>query len=405
MNPRPVRPFTSLFATPRRRWALAAAAALGVAGLFLAAPRLARADHRAEPPAARPVAVARVVRTDLAQEVDFEAEFRPYQEILIHAKVAGFVKAMNVDVGDQVREGQLLATLEVPELADEIAHAEAVRQRSIDQVRAAEAASEEAHLAWTRLLAVQKTQANLIAQQDLDDARTKDESAAASLAKAKHDVLVADADVERLRTMREYTQITAPFAGVITRRDADPGALIPVGTASSQATPLLRLSENDRLRLTFPVSVSYVDRIRVGQEVRIHVQATGRTLRGAVSRFTRKVETATRTMDVEVDVPNPDLALVPGMYASVTVELARKDHALAVPLAAIARKDTATVCVVTPESELKERTVSVGLETPTMVEIVSGVSEGDLVLIGSRSQVQAGQKVAPRIVDTTETIK
>jgi len=338
------------------------------AALWLIIPRLARANHPQALPVITPVAVARVVRTDLAQAVEFDAEFRPYQEIDLHAKVAGFVKEMLVDIGDRVQTSQLLATLEVPELQDDI-------QR-------AAAAYNAAHLTYTRLVNADKAQPNLIAQQDLDDARAKDQ--------------VTKADLDKLNAMLAYTQITAPFAGVITKRQADPGALIPGGTANSQTMPLLRLSENDRLRLTFPVSVSYVARIKIGQPVQIHIQATGQNLSGTVARFTRKVDTVTRTMDVEVDVPNPDLSLVPGMYASVTVEMARRDKTLAVPLAVVSRKETATVYVVTPQNEIQERTVTLGLETPTLIEVVTGLNEGELVMIGSRTQVQPGQKVDPK---------
>lgn len=345
-----------------------------VTALWLIIPRLARANHPPDSPVLTTVAVAKVVRTDLARTVDFDAEFRPYQEIDLHAKVAGFVKDMLVDIGDRVKTGQLLATLEVPELQDDI-------QR-------AAVAYAAAHLTSSRLVNANEAQPNLIAQQDLDDARAKDQ--------------VTKADVDKLNAMQAYTQITAPFAGVITKRDADPGALIPGGTANSQIMPMLRLSENDRLRLTFPVSVSYVARIKIGQPVQIHIQATGQNLAGTVSRFARKVDTATRTMAVEVDVPNPDLALVPGMYASVTVELERHDKTLAVPLAAVAREAKATVYIVRPPNEIQERTVTLGLETPRLIEVVTGLEEGDLVMIGSRAQVQLGQKVELKIMESAE---
>jgi len=357
--------------------------------------------HTRQPDAAAlpvSVAVTGVLRTNLTRVAQFDAEFRPYQEIEVHAKVTGFVKAMNVDIGDQVQEGQLLATLEMPELDDDLRRAEAVRQRSEDQVRESKAASDDAHLTWSRMDSVQKTQPNLIAQQDMDNARAKDEGSAAALSRTQHEVLVAQAEVAKLKTLLAYTQITAPFAGVITKRVADPGALIAGGTSSSQSMPLLRLSENNRLRLTLPVSMSYVAGIRVGQPVQILVQANGQILTQSVSRFSRKVDTATRTMDVEVDVLNPTLTLVPGMYASATLEVDRHDNTLAVPVAAVARKDNATVFVVTPQNKIQERTVQIGLETPTLIEITSGLQEGERVMIGSRGHLQPGQLVSPKLI-------
>ena len=347
---------------------------VGIVAAWFIIPQMVRANHPQDAAVITSIAVAKVRRTNLAQAVDFDAEFRPYQEIDLHAKVAGFVKEMLVDIGDRVQTSQLLATLEVPELQADI-------QRAAVTYDAAD-------LTYNRLLTANKAQPNLIAQQDLDDARAKDQ--------------LTKADVAKLSAMLAYTQITAPFAGVITKREADPGALIPGGTANSQTMPLLRLSENDRLRLTFPVSVSYVARIKVGQPVRIHIQATGQTLSGMVSRFTRKVDTATRTMDVEVDVPNPDFSLVPGMYASVTVELERRDKTLAVPMAAVARQEKATVYVVTLQNEIQERIVTLGLETPELIEVVNGLNEGDLVMIGSRTKVQPGQKVEAKIIEPVE---
>jgi RND family efflux transporter MFP subunit len=369
-----------------------------VGGVFALVMWFAHTRHADEAAVTPSVAVTGVLRTNLTRVAEFDAEFRPYQEIDVHAKVTGFVKTMNVDIGDQVKEGQLLATLEMPELDDDLRRAEAVRQRSEDQVRESKAASEDAHLTWSRMASVQKTQPNLIAQQDMDNAHAKDEGSAAAMSKAQHDVLVAKADVEKLKTLLAYTQITAPFDGVITKREADPGALIAGGTSSSQTMPLLRLSENNRLRLTLPVSVSYVGGIRVGQPVQIHVQSTGQVLTQSVSRFSHKVDTATRTMDVEVDVLNPDLTLVPGMYASATLEVDRHDNTLAVPVAAVARKESATVLVVTPQNKIQERTVHIGLETPTLIEITSGLQEGERVMIGSRGHLQPGQLVAPKLI-------
>ena len=384
---------------PRRwGWKIVLGLLVGAGVVLLAVVLLAQARRPRETSAPMTVAVTVVLRTNLTRVAQFDAEFRPYQEIDVHAKVSGFVKAMLVDIGDQVKEGQLLATLEVPELGDELRHAEAVRQRSEDQVREIKAANEDTHLIWSRMATVQKEQPNLIAPQDLDTARTKDEGSAAALGKAQHDVLVAQTDVEKLKAMLAYTQITAPFAGVITKREADPGALIAGGTTSSQTMPLLRLSENTRLRLTLPVSVSYVAGIRVGEPVQIHVQSTGLDLTQNVSRFERKVNTATRTMNVEVDVTNADLTITPGMYATATLEVERHDNTLAVPVAAVARKENATVFVVTPQNMLEERIVQIGLETPTLLEITRGLQDGERVMIGSRGHVQPGQPVAPKVI-------
>jgi len=357
------------------------------------------------PEEALAVAVAKVTRQDLARELTCEAELRPYQEIDLHAKVAGYLQKITVDIGDRVEAGQLLAVIEVPELGDDIQRANASLKRCQEEVARAQAAHDEAHLVYTRLTAIDKARPNLIAQQELDTAVEKDRATGSSLAAASAEVEVAKADINKLQTMLKYSRITAPFPGVITKRYADPGALIQAGTSSStQTLPLVRLSQNDRLRLDIPVSVSYVSRVELGDPVQIQVASLERALSGKIARSTRKIETATRTMEVEVDVPNTDLKLIPGMYASVILRLDHRDQALAVPVEAVSRKKTCTVFVVGNDQRMEERVVRLGLETPQQVEVTSGVKENELVMIGSRTQVHPGQRVEPKLIEA-ETIE
>jgi RND family efflux transporter MFP subunit len=152
------------------------------------------------------------------------------------------------------------------------------------------------------------------------------------------------------------------------------------------------------VNLVLPVPESVVPRIRIGAPVEVRVPSLGRSFRGKVSRFTGRVEAATRTMDSEVDVPNSSLILKPGMYAYATLSLDQKDGALAVPLQAVSSQENkATVLVVKRPGILEERSVVLGIETPTKVEIVSGVEENELVVVGSRSQLKSGQLVEPKL--------
>jgi len=242
---------------------------------------------------------------------------------------------------------------------------------------------------------VEKAKPNLVAQQDIDLAHAKDTAAEAALGTARQQLQVAKADVRKLQTMLKYCRITAPFDGVITKRFTDPGALIHNGGSAN--TPLVRLSQNNRLRLVFPVSVSFVSFIKIGDPVEIRLQS--RVLSGTVSRSTRKIETATRTMDVEVDVPNPDLVLIPGMYASVALKLEQHQHALVVPVEAVSRQKTTTVYLIDKESRIEERAIKLGLETPGKLEILEGLAENDLLMIGNRSQVKPGQKVEVKMLE------
>ena len=373
-------------------------------------------SHKA--PATVKVAVAKVTREDLSRQLELAAEFRPYQQIRVHAKIAGFVKEILVDVGDHVQAGQLLATLEIPELVEDLDQAlaavsrnEAEVNRAREELRRAESTHEAAHLSYTRLFSVIQSRPNLVAQQEIDEALARDRvgeaqvaGAKAGLVAAEEQVRVSRANVNKVRTLQSYSRITAPFPGVISKRYADKGAMIQAGTASqSQAMPVVELSQDDRLRLVLPVPESIVPGVRIGAPVEVRVPTVGRSFQGKVSRFTGKVESATRTMETEVDVPNRGFVLKPGMYAYATLSLDRRDAALTVPLQAVASKESkATVLVVKQPGILEECAVVLGMETPTKVEIISGLKENELVVIGSRSQLKAGQTVDPKLVLTPD---
>ena len=371
--------------TMNRRWGMAILATAIVFGIIVVRPWHGRARAVAADAAGAPVvAVARVERADLFREITFPAEFRPYTEVDLHAKVSGYVKEMKVDIGDRVKAGQLLAVLEVPELREELDHALAAHRRAQAEYR-------DAHLAYTRLVAVNQDHPNLIAQQDLDTAEARDATAAGTVAASK-------ADVDKDQTLVAYTRLTAPFAGVITKRYADPGSLIQAGTTSNtQAMPLVRVSDNTLLRLDFPVSVDYVPGIRLGAPVSVRVDSLGgRTFEGKIARFSDKVDDSTRTMVVEMELPNPSLELVPGMYATVMLKVDHRPHALAIPIEAVPAGGT-SVLLVNGSHEVEERAVKLGIETSARYEVLVGLEEGDLVMIGNPAQLAAGQQVEPRL--------
>jgi RND family efflux transporter MFP subunit len=334
------------------------------------------------------VPVAKVDREDLYTEVSIPAEFRPYVEVELHAKVSGYVQEMNVDIGDRVKAEEVLAKLEVPELQYDLDRAQAALKR-------AKADYQNAHLVYTRLQAVNKDHPNLVAQQELDTAEAKDHTAAAAIDAAK-------AEVEKDQTLLDYTRITAPFNGVITQRYADPGALIQAGTASqTQSLPLVRVSDNYQLRLDFPVPLQYVKDIRTGDPVEVRVESLGgKSFPGKISRCTYKVNEETRTMNTEIEVPNPNLELVPGMYAKVVLKVQKRPQALAIPIEAVSSDKNPTVYVINSEDKMEERPVTLGLETPTRYEVKSGLKEGDVILVGRRAEIKPGEKVEPKLISS-----
>ncbi|HLX70073.1 MAG TPA: efflux RND transporter periplasmic adaptor subunit [Verrucomicrobiae bacterium] len=332
------------------------------------------------------VPVVKVERTDLSRTVVIPAEFRPHQSVKLHAKVSGYLNQMNVDFGDRVKAGQVLLTIEVPELHDELNNAIAIE-------RHAEADYTNANLICTRMMGVNKEHPNLVAQQDIDTATAKNSAAEAALNAAK-------ADVGKYETLVSYTNIIAPFDGVVTHRYVDPGALVEAGTATANTQPLLEVSDNYHLRLDFPVSVDYVKNIRVGDTIRAKVESfDGKSIIGKITRASWMVNDETRTMTTEIEVDNPTLELVPGMYASVSIPVDVHANTLAVPIEAVPPGETSSVYVVNAENEIEERPVKLGIDTPTQYEVLSGLKEGELVLTGSRSQFRPGQKVEPKIIN------
>ena len=364
---------------------LTAILVIGLGVLWAAHYARAQAPASADLAAVPTAGVAKVTREDLYKQVTIAAEFRPYAEVALHAKVSGYVSKMNVDFGDTVKAGQLLATLEVPELQAELANAQAAKAK-------AEADYNNAHLIYTRLQSVNKDHPNLVAQQELDTAQANDLTTTAAIAAAK-------ANVEKFQTMVSYTQITAPFDGVVTHRYADPGTLIQGGTSGGQSQPLVRVSDNYRLRLDFPVTVDYVKAVHLDDPVEVRVDSSnGKTFTGKISRFTHDVDEDTRTMTTEIEVPNPNLELMPGMYATVVLKVEKRPDTLAVPTEAVSGEKNPTVYVVNKDNQIEERAVKLGLETPDKYEVFSGLHEGDLVVIGNRAGFQAGQKVEPKLI-------
>ncbi|MDX2029468.1 MAG: efflux RND transporter periplasmic adaptor subunit [Blastocatellia bacterium] len=352
----------------------------------------------------------------MSQSLSLAAEFRPFNEVDIHAKVAGYLKEVRFDVGDRVRQGQLIAMLEIPEFESDLKQAAASRKRgesdvlrAQSEVRRAQSIYDAARLTHSRLAAIAQSRPNLLAQQELDDSAARAQVADAQLSASKAALTVAEEQVRvleaneaKVKTLAAYAAITAPFSGIVTRRFADKGALIQQGTASqTQAMPVVRLSQVDRLRLVLPVPESVAPRIRIGRLVKVRVPSLNQTFDGRVARFVEKVDTTTRTMETEVDVPNARSILKPGMYAYADLELDNRSDAITAPVQAISRKEkSATVMIVNAGMTLELREVILGLETPDSVEILSGLAVGDLVVVGNLSQLKPGQRVTPKEMAT-----
>jgi RND family efflux transporter MFP subunit len=370
--------------------------------------------ERDDDAAVRPVAVALAEPIYISDTITLSGEFRPFQAVDVHAKVAGYIRKIYVDVGDHVKTGQTLAVLEVPELDAQLQGADAAIRRSKDAVRRAkgdldraESLHQATHLDYARLKQASEARPGLIAEQELDNSMARDKEGEAQISadeaafsEAQNQLDVAVAEQKQFTAMSDYARITAPFNGVITKRYVDTGALVQAGTSSNtQALPVVSVAETDLFRLTLPVPESAVPMIRLGTTVTVHAQALNRDFEGKVARFADAVNQETRTMHTEVDVRNANGTIVEGMYAEVKLTLAKKDNALAVPIQAVNRNGSqTTVLVVNSQDRIEVHDVSLGIEGANRVEVVSGLKPNDRVVIGSQSEFRPGDRVDPKVI-------
>src|SRR5215475_298080 len=364
------------------------------------------------------VGVTKPARKSLDRKLTISAELVPFQEIDVYAKESGYVRQLFVDYGTRVKKDQVMAILEIPELEIQLKQDDAAIKHAQDEVVRAQhdlarvkAVHETLHLQYKRLSDVAKTKAGLIAQQELDDAQGKDLAGEAQVDASQAALDAAQSELASTQVKRQHDQvlfdssrITAPFAGVVTQRYANLGTLIQAGTSSStQAMPLVHLSEDDVFRLVIPIPESYVRYIKIGDPATVSVAALGKTFTGEVKRFSPDVVANTRTMHTEVDVRNTDGSLVPGLYAEATLLIEQKKNALSVPLQAISRSgDQSSIFVVGPGNKLEVKQVMLGIQTANDAEISSGISPDEQIVVSDRSGLKAGQVVTPQTVQVSE---
>ena len=371
----------------------------------------------AEDPANAPhVAVVKVARQNLTSTLEIASELQPFQEIDVYAKVAGYIQQLDVDWGTHVKQGQVLAVLEIPELQQQVQQDEAaVRRSEQDLARSREdltrsqSAYAVAHVTYQRLADVQKTRPELMAQQEVDVAQGKDAEGAAGVSAAKDSQAAAEEGIasakallEKDRAMFAYARIVAPFDGVVTRIDAYKGALLPAGTSTNAGnSALCHLSQVNLLRLVIPVPERAVPDIRAGENVAVEVSALKKTFNAQIVRTADQIDAQTRTMHTELNVPNPTYELVPGMYASVKIPLHTASNVLTLPIQAVVAGTggDGVVLVVNGSNHLEKRSVKLGLESATDYEIVSGLHEGEMVVFGEQEQYKAGQLVQPNLTN------
>src|ERR1700733_4780463 len=356
--------------------------------------------------------VVKGVPRDLNNELEIASEFQPLQEIEVYAKVSGYIKKLYVDWGTHVKQGQILAELEIPELQQQLQQDEASARRSEqdlgrarEELNRAQSAYNVAHLTHNRLADLQKSRPELVAQEEIDAAQGKDLEANAGVSSAKDAVsaaeqglLAAKAALGKDQAMFAYARNTAPFDGVVTQIYAYTGSLLPAGTSSNKGDlALCQLSQNNVLRLVIPLPERAVTDVHVGDTVDIKVSGAKDAFTGKIVRLSGQIETQTRTMHTEVQVPNSDYLLVPGMYASVKIPLRSASQALSIPVQAVQSSGNGqgTVLLVNSSNRVEKREIKLGIETATQAEVLSGLNENEMVIFGEQNQFKVGELAPP----------
>jgi membrane fusion protein (multidrug efflux system) len=314
------------------------------------------------------VQTIRPKRGEIVHKVTLPGNVMAYQEATLYAKVAGYLKTINVDKGDSVKEGELLAEIEAPEMLADLIKAKAE--------------AEAAQLDYKRVTDAQKKAPDLVVPQTVD------------AAKAKSGVAVAG--LQRIETLLSYAKITAPFSGVITKRWVDPGALIPAPTSSStsKSAAVVTLMDFSTVRIDVAIPDAEAPLVKKDLPVTVTVsELPGRVFQGTITRFSYALDESTKTMATEIEISNPDLALRPGMWAAVEIELQRKGNALLIPAEVLVTEKNKNSVFVVRDGKAQKVSVTTGFDDGVNVEILKGCNPNDAIIVAGKQSVTDGQKI------------
>jgi membrane fusion protein (multidrug efflux system) len=314
------------------------------------------------------VQIARAKRGPIIRYIALPGEVKPYQQATLYAKVAGYLKNIAVDKGDEVHAGDLLAEIEVPEmLADRVRYKAEVEVAALD---------------YQRLSESQKKVPDLVVPQTVDNAKAKLEVARASL--------------EHTDALLGFAKITAPFSGVITRRMVDPGAFIPAATSGGSAENASIVTVTDFAKVRVQVAVPEIESSLVVKDQPVKLSVEGlprRNFEGKITRFAYALDEGSKTMLTEIELPNPKLELRPGMYALVKIGLEKKDDALLVPVEAVLFEKAGSSVFGLADGKAKKVPVKTGFIDGANVEIISGITGDQPLILAGKKPLTDGQPV------------
>ena len=307
------------------------------------------------------VRIVKPARQDMVRKVVLPATVRADSEVTLYAKATGFLKTLSKDRGDKVKAGEVIAVLEIPEMNSEIAHA-----------RASFALEDTT---FKRLESIRKVEKSAVTDQDLD------------LSRAKRDM--AEATLKRLETLRAYTEIRAPFDGSVTERFADPGAFIQQGK-------LISIVDASKVRILLDVPEAEVRFSPVGTEAKVHLDAIpGRSIKGKISRSAGALDPVLRTMRVEIDLPNEDSTIYPGMFARVELGVDRHPNVLVIPSQAVGISQDKSFVFVNSNGKAKKIPITLGAREGGWCEARSGLTGEELIIIPEGRTLIDGMAIQP----------
>ena len=340
--------------------------------------------------------VVRVVEQPLDVQLSLPAELSAFQSVAIYPRVTGFVKAVNVDRGSRVRAGDLLATLDAPELVAQRAEAQSKLQAAEAQLSVVRSKADADKSTFDKLKAASATP-GVVAGNDVVIAEKAADASSNQVIAAQQSIEAARQALNAVRDIEGYLRVTAPFAGVITERNVHPGALVGPASGTGAATPLLRLVDTDRLRLVVPVPEAYTAQVKSGTEIAFTVSAyPGQRFAGKVARAAETVDVSTRTMAIELDVVNGDGRLAPGTFCQVRWPIRRSGPSLFVPSTTVATTTDRTFVVRIRGGKTEWVDVKTGLTSGALVEVFGDLQAGDEIAGRGTDELRPGTDVRPR---------
>jgi len=379
--------------------AAALASSLAISGCSASLQRSSASAAVSQTPPPTPVDTVRVISRRLDMTINLPGELQPYEEVRVFPKVSGFVKWIGVDRGSVVKKGELIAVLEAPEIVAQKAEAQAKVFSAENQRIAGEARLAADQSTYERLMAASKTP-GVISDEELETAEKAAEADRARVISLRNTADAARANLRSAAEMESYLRITAPFDGIVTKRNVHPGALVGPGGGSGSQPSMLRIEQIAHLRLVVAIPEIYVAGVQQGAKVSFTVPAfPGRTFSGTVARLADSMDVATRTMPVEMDVWNPSGELHSGMFPEVLWPVHRLQPTLFVPQSAVGRNMDQSYVIRIVDGHAEQVSVKTGGAVNNLTEIFGQLSAGDEVALQATDDLRSGTAVSAHLIN------